>query len=104
MPFAGGDSSLAVGVDAQQQQHQHQPVNREVSRHSVLSEIEQLRQKLDGRRRLVELDEGVEKAKQEVVTCLRLNDRRPLDCWKEVEGFKREVARLEQAFVDRVVG
>lgn len=68
------------------------------------AEIEQLRAKLEGRRKLVEVDENVERARNEVVTCLRLHDRRPLDCWKEVEGFKREVARLEEAFVDRVVG
>jgi altered-inheritance-of-mitochondria protein 13 len=70
----------------------------------VNAEIEQLRAKLEGRRKLVEVDENVERARNEVVTCLRLHDRRPLDCWKEVEGFKREVARLEEAFVDRVVG
>jgi altered-inheritance-of-mitochondria protein 13 len=40
----------------------------------------------------------------DVVSCLRLNDRRPLDCWKEVQEFKKEVARLEEAFVDRIVG
>lgn len=68
------------------------------------AEIEQLRAKLEGRRKLVEVDENVERARNEVVTCLRLHDRRPLDCWKEVEGFKREVARLEEAFVDRIVG
>lgn len=68
------------------------------------AEIEELRAKLEGRRKLVEVDERVERARNEVVTCLRLHDRRPLDCWKEVEGFKREVARLEEAFVDRVVG
>lgn len=69
-----------------------------------MSEIEQLRSRLDGRRKLVELDEGVARAKADVIGCLRLNDRRPLDCWKEVEAFKREVARMEEAFVDRIVG
>jgi altered-inheritance-of-mitochondria protein 13 len=77
---------------------------RDISRDSVASEIEQLRSRLDGRRKLAELDEGVEKAKADVVGCLRLNDRRPLDCWQEVDAFKREVAKMEQAFVDRIVG
>lgn len=80
------------------------PINRDISRESVNEEIEELRARLEGRRKLAELDSGVEKAKADVVSCLRLNDRRPLDCWKEVEGFKKEVARLEEAFVDRVVG
>ena len=40
------------------------------------------------------VDGAVEKARQEVITCLRVNDRRPLDCWREVEDFKREVGRL----------
>lgn len=69
-----------------------------------MREIEQLRSKLDARRKLAELDEGVARAQAEVVGCLRLNDRRPLDCWKEVAAFKREVARMEEAFVDRIVG
>lgn len=68
------------------------------------SEIEELRAKLEGRKKLVEIDAGIEKARSEVVSCLRLNDRRPLDCWKEVEAFKKEVARLEEGFVDRIVG
>ncbi|KAF4258823.1 hypothetical protein CNMCM8812_006096 [Aspergillus fumigatus] len=100
IPFAGREyeSTPAPTVAADQ------PINRDLSRESVNAEIEQLRAKLEGRRKLVEVDENVERARNEVVTCLRLHDRRPLDCWKEVEGFKREVARLEEAFVDRVVG
>ena len=48
-------------------------------------------------------DKEVEMAKEKVVQCLRVNDRRPLDCWREVEGFKREVGRLERGFLGRVV-
>jgi altered-inheritance-of-mitochondria protein 13 len=70
----------------------------------VLKEIERLRSKLESRKKLATLDDGVERAKSDVVNCLRINDRRPLDCWKEVDNFKQEVARLEQAFVDKVVG
>ena len=81
-----------------------QPINRELSRETVNSEIEELRAKLEGRKKLVEIDAGIEKARSEVVGCLRLHDRRPLDCWKEVETFKKEVARLEEGFVDRIVG
>ncbi|KAL5341491.1 hypothetical protein BJX70DRAFT_358939 [Aspergillus crustosus] len=80
------------------------PTNRELSRVNVNSEIEELRQKLEGRKKLGELDDGVKKAQASVANCLRLNDRRPLDCWKEVAEFKREVARLEEGFVDRIVG
>lgn len=68
------------------------------------SEVQALRRKLDGRRKLAPLDGEVEKAKGDVVSCLRVNDRRPLDCWKEVEAFKKEVARMEEKFVDRIVG
>lgn len=70
----------------------------------MLKDIERLRTKLESRKKLSALDENVERAKTEVVNCLRINDRRPLDCWKEVDSFKREVAKLEQAFVDKVVG
>ena len=52
----------------------------------------------------MELDDGVSKARADVTSCLQLNDRRPLNCWEEVDAFKREVARMEAAFVDRIVG
>lgn len=52
----------------------------------------------------MEKDEKVERAKDQVVACLRKNDRRPLDCWQEVETFKAEVVRLERSFVDRTAG
>ncbi|KAJ6095267.1 Protein of unknown function DUF1690 [Penicillium sp. IBT 16267x] len=106
IPFAGREhdavSAFTAPVDTPQEQA---PVtSREISRDSVSSEIDKLRSRLDGRRKLVDLDEGVEKAKADVVGCLRLNDRRPLNCWKEVEAFKKEVAKMEAAFVDRIVG
>lgn len=74
------------------------------SRETVLKEIERLRSKLESRKKLTALDDHVERAKSAVVSCLRLHDRRPLDCWQEVENFKQEVAKLERAFVDKVVG
>ena len=70
----------------------------------MLKEIEGLKKKLDARKKLVEEDAGVKKAKDGLVGCLRVNDRRPLDCWKEVEAFKREVGRLESGFVEKVIG
>ena len=64
-------------------------------------EIDALKEKLKKRRVKEEVvnDREVEKAKGELVRCLRVKDRRPLDCWEEVEGFKREVGRLEGEWV-----
>ncbi|KAJ5945982.1 hypothetical protein N7454_002821 [Penicillium verhagenii] len=105
IPFAGREHDAVPVIAAPVEQQQQTPVaNREISRDSVNAEIELLRSKLDGRRKLLDLDEGVEKAKADVVGCLRLHDRRPLNCWKEVEAFKKEVAKMETAFVDRIVG
>lgn len=105
IPFAGREYEPSPIFTAPQEPAAQQPaVKRDVSRDSVMSEIDQLRSRLDTRRKLAELDEGVARAKADVVSCLRLNDRRPLDCWKEVDAFKREVAKMEAAFVDRIVG
>ena len=62
-----------------------------------------MRSKLERRKKLDQTDASVEKAKDGLVKCLRLNDRRPLDCWEQVEAFKAEVAKLEQKFVDRTL-
>lgn len=78
---------------------------RDLGRESVQREIDGLKQKLSSRkvREEVAQDESVEKARVEVVKCLRVNDRRPLDCWSEVEAFRREVGRLEKGFLGRVL-
>merc|ERR1711881_720834 len=75
----------------------------QLSHGSVSQEIADLKKKLGGRRKVEQVDEGVTRAKEELVQCLRVNDRRPLDCWKEREAFKREVGRLEREFVERTV-
>ncbi|KAH6667529.1 putative altered inheritance of mitochondria protein 13, mitochondrial [Halenospora varia] len=76
---------------------------RDLGRESVQNDVKELRKKLEQRKKLADVDEGIEKAKSEVVKCLRDNDRRPLDCWKEVETFKQEVRRLEGTWVEKVV-
>lgn len=48
-------------------------------------------------------DEGVENARSKVLSCLKINDRKPLNCYEEVEVFRREVARLERVFLGRVL-
>ncbi len=60
-----------------------------------------LRQKLDSRKKLEKPSPEVEKAKNSLVKCLRTNDRRPLDCWEEVEAFKIEVGKLEKVFIEK---
>lgn len=78
---------------------------RELSRASVQKEIEDLKDKLAKRRLKEEVvgNKEVGKARDEVVSCLRINDRRPLDCWREVDAFRREVGKLERAFLGRVL-
>ncbi|KAK0723871.1 hypothetical protein B0T21DRAFT_351013 [Apiosordaria backusii] len=72
--------------------------------YTVSKEIQALQQKLQERRKIrSQLPESLENARSEVVRCLRENDRRPLDCWKEVEAFKEEVRRLEKGWVEKVV-
>lgn len=78
---------------------------RDLSRVKVQEEIEKLKEKLKERQLKEDImkDKEVNKAKEGVVACLRLKDRRPLDCWKEVETFRREVGRLEGDFIGRVL-
>ena len=78
---------------------------RDLSRAKVQEDIEKLKGKLKERQLKEDImkDGDMNKAKEKVVACLRLNDRRPLDCWKEVEDFKSEVGRLEGAFLRRVL-
>lgn len=90
-------SSSATLADKQRQ--------KDMTRDIVTREIEALKKKLETRRRMTpdQLDPALSKAKEDVVTCLRLNDRRPLDCWQEVENFKREVDRQARVFVEKTL-
>lgn len=76
---------------------------KDLNHDAVSAEIASLKKKLEGRRKLEEADPGVEKAREAVIQCLRLNDRRPLDCYKEVAAFRKEVGRLEKQFVERSI-
>ncbi|KAJ4298505.1 hypothetical protein N0V88_003535 [Collariella sp. IMI 366227] len=73
------------------------------SRQEVSKAIDDLHAKLEERRQVRQLPSSLETARSEVVRCLRENDRRPLDCWREVEAFKEEVRKLEKGWVDKVV-
>ncbi|KAJ9210910.1 hypothetical protein DTO166G4_7496 [Paecilomyces variotii] len=101
VPFAGRDTSSTTFPAPTGENVQ---IDRDASRETVLKEIEQLKSKLEGRKRLAALDDNVDRARSGVVGCLKLNDRRPLDCWKEVEQFKKEVQKLEEAFVEKIIG
>jgi altered-inheritance-of-mitochondria protein 13 len=76
---------------------------KEMTRNTVTEEVEQLRAKLANRKKLEQVDADVGKAKDAVIACLRTNDRRPLDCWQEIETFKKEVGRLEKQFVEKTI-
>jgi len=102
VPFAGsGSPSEPTSLPAAKTDN---GAAKQLSRAQVQEEIAALHAKLAERHKVREVDEGVEKAREEVVKCLTANDRRPLNCWQEVESFKREVARLEKGWVDRIVG
>ncbi|KKA27594.1 hypothetical protein TD95_001448 [Thielaviopsis punctulata] len=73
-----------------------------LSSHVVAKEIDALRAKLETRKTVRDVPEAVEAARGSVVRCLRENDRRPLDCWKEVQAFKDEVKALEKSWVEKV--
>ncbi|KAK1921969.1 hypothetical protein DB88DRAFT_496731 [Papiliotrema laurentii] len=64
-------------------------------------DIEEVREKVERMRkeRAAREGEGVQRAREGVVRCYKEKSDRPLDCWKEVEAFKQEVGKLEQAFV-----
>ncbi|KAK5991203.1 MICOS complex subunit mic19-like protein [Cladobotryum mycophilum] len=72
------------------------------TRHTLGREIDDLRKKLEERKNVRDLPESVEKARSNVIRCLRENDRRPLNCFEEVEAFKAEVKKLEKEWVNKV--
>jgi altered-inheritance-of-mitochondria protein 13 len=70
---------------------------------TVNKEVAELKKRLTSRKKLDTLDTATDKARSELVNCLRINDRRPLDCWEQREAFKKEVLRLEKEFVEKTI-
>lgn len=79
------------------------PGQTPTSRHAVADEVASLRARLEARTDVREVPETLERARGDVVRCLVENDRRPLDCWREVEKFKQEVRRMEKGWVEKVI-
>jgi len=67
---------------------------------TLSGDIKELRQKFVGVKDGT-TDLEARKARDGLVQCLQLNDRRPLDCWWEVKQFKDKVAKLEKEFVEK---
>lgn len=76
---------------------------KNASSKKVQEEIQKLQKALGERKVLKDLPKEVTDAREEVISCLRINDRQALNCWKEVEIFKREVRKLEEQFVGKVL-
>jgi altered-inheritance-of-mitochondria protein 13 len=74
-----------------------------LSSQSVNKEVDTLRARLEQRKKVRDVPTEVERARSDVVRCLREHDRRPLDCWQEVETFKKEVRRMEEEWVKKVM-
>ncbi|KAI0476103.1 DUF1690-domain-containing protein [Xylariaceae sp. FL0804] len=104
---ASADLSAARAQASEEQQQQNstktrEQGGREEKKDAVSAEVEALRARLEGRRQLRAVPESVDRARGDVARCLVENDRRPLDCWREVERFKEEVRRLEKGWVAKV--
>lgn len=76
---------------------------KNASSQKVQEEIQKLQKALGERKVLKDLPKEVSNAREEVISCLRLNDRQALNCWQEVEIFKREVRKLEEQFVGKIL-
>ena len=92
-------SALTPGGEASKEEKKRQAQSSK----KVSDEIEKLKHTLSERKVLKDLPPDVEKARNAVVSCLRVNDRRPLDCWKEVEAFKGMVGTMEEKFVGDIL-
>jgi len=82
---------------------EEEKAKKAASSKKVQEEIAKLQKALGERKVLKDLPKDVAVARDEVVTCLRLHDRDALNCWKEVEIFKREVRKMEEQFVGKVL-
>lgn len=76
---------------------------KKINSDAVTKEIETLKKTLGDRKQVKEMPKDVERAREGVIACLRINDRRPLDCWQEVEEFKLRVREMEDSFVGKVL-
>ena len=104
-PKSGGllDISSVTSKDLFKKESEEEKTRKNASTQKVQEEIQKLQKALGERKVLRDLPKEVSSAREEVISCLRLNDRQALNCWKEVEIFKREVRKMEEQFVGKVL-
>lgn len=70
---------------------------------SLKEDIESVKKRVERytERRALAAESGsaVEESRKAVVKCYQENIERPLDCWKEVEEFRKQVSQLENVRV-----
>ncbi|KAG0135856.1 hypothetical protein HOY82DRAFT_600008 [Tuber indicum] len=98
------ESQILVDLESRLSESDKDGDTKGLSSEQVQAEIDALKERLERMPRMIKIDGEVERARGEVVKCLRLNDRTPLDCYKEVEEFKNQTRRMEKEFVVRTVG
>lgn len=117
IPFAGPGSwrelddaakaaaPTAAAADTNAAASAPSPPYRSLTSAALGEQVSVLRSRLEARPRVRPLDGGVASARDGLVGCLTGKGAagRPLDCWTEVDEFKREVGRLEKDWVARVV-
>jgi altered-inheritance-of-mitochondria protein 13 len=64
---------------------------------SLREDIEAVKRRAEkyAQRKQLGADTGIEESRQALVKCYRENLQKPLDCWREVENFKKQVETLE---------
>jgi altered-inheritance-of-mitochondria protein 13 len=117
---AGDDTSEGSSISSKLSSSLSSETPKSATSQKVQEEIEKLKQTLGQRKVLKELPKDLDTAyvtpvlirkstltnshrRQSVISCLRLNDRKPLDCYKEIETFKREVRKLEEGYVSSIL-
>ncbi|KAG8807854.1 hypothetical protein FRC17_004233 [Serendipita sp. 399] len=70
--------------------------------YSLREDIEAVKRRVEKytQRKELGVDASIEESRKALVQCYRENSKRPLDCWREVEEFKKQVASIEGRFVD----
>ncbi|KTW29712.1 hypothetical protein T552_00919 [Pneumocystis carinii B80] len=68
---------------------------------SLKDEMLKLEENTKGMFQIRDMNEKLLKKKEEVINCLKENERRPLNCDEIVKAFRKEVDLLKDEFVDK---
>ncbi|KAG4301824.1 hypothetical protein PCANB_002015 [Pneumocystis canis] len=95
------DILIEVEKELTKKNAQHEKAQEKLNSFNLKNEILDIERNINGLFRIKELDDTVLRKKNEVIQCLKQNEKRPLNCDEIIKEFRNQVHTLKDTFIKK---